>query len=166
MYYTMGPKGLGVVDLDGHGFTTNAPSFSKKILVTSQKFFNRYGNAGLGVGNTYSYAAKATVNPNTGLPIYLGLGMNTPMPGINEGSTGVDEVVRDSNGFTQIYPDPLGDETFYNFTDVEVGDFLDTIYFDKANVASVASLHQSPILQPTSPPYPNNLITAPPTPNP
>ena len=47
LYYAMGPYGLGVIDLDGNGFTTNDPSFSKVALVTSQKFYSPLRQCGL-----------------------------------------------------------------------------------------------------------------------
>jgi YVTN family beta-propeller protein len=161
LYYTMGPNGLGVVDLDGNGFTTNDPDFSKVALVTSQFFYLRFGNNGLGIGNNYSYGAKAT----GGSP-YIDLGVNTPMPGINEGSTGIDEVVRDSNGNPQLSPDPGGDEKFFNYTDVEVGDFLDAVFFDLGNRWAHKSFHISAVNQAATGNFSNNLIATPPTPNP
>jgi YVTN family beta-propeller protein len=161
LYYTMGPKGMGIVDLDGNGFTTNAPNFSKEALVTSQRFYSRWGNAGKGVANNYSYGAKAT----GGQP-YIGLGAETPVPGINAGSTGIDEVVRDSNGNAVLFPDPSSDIKFSNISDVELGDFLDTIYFDKGNEWALTSFHLSAVNQTATGSYYNNLISTPPTPNP
>lgn len=161
MYYSMGPAGMGIVDLDGNGFTTNNPDFSKPVLVTAQAFYNRFGNSAQGIGNNYAFGYKAT----QGYP-YIGLGAGTPMPGINEGSTGIDEVVRDSNGNAKLFPDPTGDATFYNITDMELGDFLDTIYFDGGNEWAHKSLHVSVINQLLAGSFPNNIITTPPTPNP
>ena len=160
LYYAMGPEGLGVVDLDGNGFTTNDPDFSKVALVTSEAFFNRYGNAGMGLGNNYSYGSRAVGNA----PPYVGLGINTPMPGVNEGSSGIDTVVRDSNGSATLFPPP--EVKFSNITDVEVGDFLDTIFFDQGNPWSHKSFHISAVNQAAQGNYMNNLIATPPTPNP
>ena len=162
LYYAMGPKGLGVVDLDGNGFTTNDPDFTKIALVTSEKFYNRFGNAGMGIGNDYSYGAKAV----GGAPPYIGLGSNTPMPGVNEGSTGIDSVVRDSDGDARLFPDPTGGEKFFNISDVEVGNFLDTIYFDVGNEWAHKSYHLSAINIAATGNWSNNLISTPPTPNP
>ncbi len=162
LYYAMGPNGLGVVDLDGNGFTTNDPDFSKVSLVTSQKFYNRFGNAGLGLGNNYSYGAKAV----GGAPPYIGLGANTPFPGINEGSDGMDTVVKDSNGMASLFPRPGGEYKFSNITDVEVGDFLDALFFDAGNPWAHKSFHISAINQTATGNYTNNLIATPPTPNP
>jgi YVTN family beta-propeller protein len=161
LYYTMGPEGMGIVDLDGNGFTTNAPNFSKEALVTCQKFYSRWGNAGKGVANNYSYGAKAT----GGQP-YIGLGAETPVPGVNAGSTGIDEVVRDSKGKAVLFPDPSSDIKFSNISDVEVGDFLDTLYFDKGNEWALPSFHLSAVNQAAIGVFFNNLISTPPTPNP
>ncbi|MFH1998055.1 MAG: hypothetical protein ABIK28_00175, partial [Planctomycetota bacterium] len=170
MYYAMGPGGLGVVDLDGNGFTTNDPSFSKPALVTSQANYNvdNVGNAGMGIDNEPSYAAKATLppDPSSQAQAYIGLGSETPVPGVNEGSTGIDEVVKDSNGSAQLFPDPSGTEKYYNITDLEVGDFLDTVYFDESNQWVNNSLHLSVINQVATGSYTSNLISTPPTPNP
>ncbi|MBU0755310.1 MAG: YncE family protein [Planctomycetes bacterium] len=159
LYYSMGPSGLGVVDLDGNGFTTNDPSFSKEALVTSQYYYTRWGNAGKGIFNNYSYGAKAT----GGQP-YIGLGKETPIPGVNEGSTGIDEIVKDSNGSGVLFPDTSpGNNKFFNIADVEIGDFLDTVYYDKGNEWALTSFHSSAVNTGT---FNNNLISTPPTPNP
>ena len=155
----MGTGGLGVVDLDGNGFTTNDPSFAKVALVTSQRYYSQFGNSGMGLGNDYAYGAKYASGT---LPGSVGLGSNTPIPGVNEGSTGIAEVVRDSQGNARLYPPP--DSPLTNITDLEVGDFLDTIFHDRDNLWAHESLHLSMIHQ-----YPgasNNFIATPPTPNP
>jgi YVTN family beta-propeller protein len=171
LYYSMGPKGIGVVDLDGNGFTTNHPEFSRPALVTSMRFYQKNGNAGLGMGNSYAYGAKA--NPGS----YVGLGAQTPVPGINEGSgnknnpgiDGFETVVRDSNGSAQLFPDPLNTEDFFkvNITDIELGDFLDTVYFDHNNRWAKNSFHVSFASAGLFVgKYKNNIIDTPPTPNP
>jgi len=159
LYYCMGPKGLGVVDLDGNGFTTNDPAFSKECLVTAFAFYNKYGNAGISNGNRYAYAAKAMA----GTSGFMGLGKNTPMPGINEGSDGMETVVKDSKGNAQLYPDPYGDQKYSFVADVEIGDFLDSLIYDQTNVWAKKSLHTSSLSGTESS---SNLIGTPPTPNP
>lgn len=164
LYYAMGPKGLGVVDLDGNGFTTNNPDFSRVALVTSVFWYSPFGNSGKGNGNDYSYAAKAVQGSGV---TSIGLGYNTPMPGVNECSAGIDEVVRDSNGSAQLFPDPTdADVSGYIVNDVEIGDFLDAIYFDSGNVWTHKSYHLSAINTAAIGNYVNNLISTPPTPNP
>jgi len=178
LYYAMGPYGLGVVDLDGNGFTTNNPDFSKEALVTCHRFYNVNGNAASGSGsnpitnpnNQSSFAARAKrmgdlIGGVTNTP-YIGIGANTPMPGINEGSTGIDEIVKDSNGNPQLFPDPEGSTKYVNITDVELGDFLDSIYFDRGNPWAHKSLHLSPTNLNAIGNFANNLINTPPTPNP
>lgn len=171
LYYSMGPQGIGAVDLDGNGFTTNHPDFSKPVLVTSLRFYNKNGSAGLGTGNNYAYGAKA--NPGS----YVGLGSQTGFPGVNEGSGdkdnptlgGIDTVVRDSNGRSQLYPDPTLDQQFLNvnITDIELGDFLDTIFFDHNNRWAKNTFHVSLASAGLFiGKYQNNIIDTPPTPNP
>ena len=166
LYYVMGSHGLGVVDLDGNGFTTNDPDFAKSALVTCQKYYSLYGNAGLGLGNNYAYAAKAVGGSSPTAMPPIGLGATTPMPGVNEGSDGIDTVVKDSNGNAQLYPDPDGEQKYVNLSDVEVGDFLDQIFWDRDNTWAHESLRQSAIGGGTSGYIVKNLIATPPTPNP
>ncbi|MFH1998195.1 MAG: YncE family protein [Planctomycetota bacterium] len=166
LYYAMGPKGLGVIDLDGNGFTTNDPAFTKDMLVTTQWNYNRWGAAKKGLYNLYSYGSKAVGVTQP----YIGLGQSTPMPGVNEGSSGIDTVVKDSNGKAQLFPNPSGTLKNYNITDVEIGDFLDSIYYDKGNEFAHSSLHISAVNSTSTGSgritFENNLIATPPTPNP
>ena len=170
LYYAMGAGGIGVVDLDGNGFTTNHPNFTKVALVTSIRYYNRNGNAGMGNGNNYAYGAKA----NPGNPI--GLGHLTAVPGVNEGSgvhnpggdddvNGMDKVVCDSLGNAQLYPDSTGPATYSNISDIDLGDFLDTIFYDTSNRWARKSLHVSYVM-PTAGDYVSNSIDTPPQPNP
>jgi len=171
LYYSMGPKGIGVVDLDGNGFTTNHPNFTKTALVTSIRFYSNTGKAGAQPNvNKYAYGAKA----NPASPV--GLGAKTSVPGINEGSgeynefgvddtNGMEKVVRDSLGRSQLFPDPDGDIKFYNISDIEIGDFLDAIFYDTGNFSAQASKHVS-FLRGLGLDFANNLIDMPPTPNP
>ncbi|MBU0754282.1 MAG: YncE family protein, partial [Planctomycetes bacterium] len=171
LYYSMGPKGVGVIDLDGNGFTTNHPEFSKPALVTSLRFYSFAGSAAMGTGNSYAYGAKA--NPGS----YVRLGSETSVPGVNEGSGdkdhpglgGMDSVVRDSNGNAQLYPDASLSESFLkvNITDIELGDFLDTVFYDKDNRWAKNSFHVSFASSGLFVgKYKNNIIDTPPTPNP
>ncbi len=156
IYYTMGPKGIGVLDLDGNGFTTNHPDTSNPALVTSLRFYNKFGNSANYQGNNYAYAAKAGT---------IGLGSQTSVPGINEGSNGMESVVYDSQGRSQLYPDPDGDEKYYNITDLDTGDFLDAMFFDKSNLW-VKDVYHLSFLVLSYQGLKNNVIDTPPTPNP
>jgi hypothetical protein len=135
--------------------------------VTCQFFYSPFGNSAKGLGNNYAYGARAVGanSANLGVPgvPFIGLGASTPMPGINEGSPGLDSVVKDSKGNAQLYPDPSGDTKYVNLVDVEVGDFLDTIFFDQNNPYVHTSLHASVV---GGGDYGNNYISTPPTPNP
>ena len=78
----------------------------------------------------------------------------------------MDEVVRDSNGNAQLFPDPTGTTKFFNITDIEIGDFLDSMFFDTGNEWAHRSLHLSVLNLTAEGNYANNLIATPPTPNP
>lgn len=156
IYYGMRKHGLGVIDLDGNGFTTNDPAFSRPMLVTSFRYLTPGGNAAKGIGNNYAYGAKAA-----GPGKSIGLGSATIMPGVNEGSSGMDELVRDSRGNAKLFPPSRGNPLFVS--DIEVGDFLDTIFYDKHNNFAQKLFHHS-LLNAT--PINTNSISGPPTPNP
>jgi len=74
IYYTIGSRGIGAIDLDGNGFTTNAPGSGRKMLITSTTFYNPNGSCLHGTGNPYTYP--------------VGVEHETPIPGVNEGSSG------------------------------------------------------------------------------
>lgn len=162
IYYTMGTKGVGAIDLNGNGFTTNAPGTGRNMWVTSTSVYSPTGNGMLDptTSNAYTYP--------------VGLGDDTPIPGVNEGSSGWfndldparDALVRDSVGSARLFPD-RGESTAYsNITDLEVGDFLDTIYFDRSNAYN-GSIHRRDMIYTSAPGnFMNNLISSPPTPNP
>jgi len=159
MYYTMGNQGIGAIDLDGNGFGTNTPGSGRNVLVTSTTFYNGNGSSLFGNGNDKVYP--------------VGLGYETPIPGVNEGSSGwwndldpnKDALARDSNGDGRLYPDP-DSTTFTNISDVEVGEFLDTIYFDRANPWNANQNHLDMIFTSAAGSFNNNIISSPPTPNP
>lgn len=161
MYYTMGTSGIGAIDLCGNGFNTNAPGTNRTMWVTTTKLYSSTGNGMLNQGNDYAYP--------------VGLGRWTPVPGINEGSNGWwndldpgrDALVRDSNGSARLFPDPDDkDLTYVNISDVEIGDFLDTIYFDKSNPYAEEQNHLDLIFTNAPGNFLNNMISSPPTPNP
>jgi YVTN family beta-propeller protein len=161
MYYAMDTKGIGAIDLDGTGMTTNTPGEGRSVLVTNTPNFSVAGSSVQGDGNPYLYP--------------VGLGLNTPIPGVNCGSNGwfrdldplKDALVRDSFGRAQLYPDPDNAEQKYvNISDIEVGDFLDTIYYNRTNRYNTASLHLDYVYNNAAGNFPNNTIATPPTPNP
>ncbi|GJM20271.1 MAG: hypothetical protein DHS20C15_01860 [Planctomycetota bacterium] len=82
------------------------------------------------------------------------------VPGVNEGSSGFETMVRDSSG--SIF---LTDPELALVNDVVVGDFLDTLYFDDSNVFAVPQSRRT-YNTPTATAVPNNTIADPPVPNP
>jgi len=162
MYYTMGTKGVGAIDLNGSGFTTNTPGTGRNMWVTSTSVYSPEGN-----GMTDPTASNAFTYP-------VGLGDDTPIPGVNEGSSGwfrdldpsKDALVRDSNGSARLFPAPRTHTGYSNITDLEVGDFLDTIYFDRSNDYNRDQKHLDLIYTQAAGNFMNNMISSPPTPNP
>jgi len=152
IYYAMGRGGMGAVDLDGHGLCTNTPGSGKFELVTCTLFYNPFGSYMMGTGNDYSYP--------------VGLGSETPVPGINEGSSGMDTLVRDSAGDARLYPEPNRDRALFNISDIEVGDFLDTVFYDTNNPGVSLNFHSDLIFPQGIGTFSNNTISSPPTPNP
>jgi YVTN family beta-propeller protein len=159
MYYVMKSGGIGAVDLDGTGMTTNAPGAGRSILVTSTNNYSPFGNSSHGDGNPYLYP--------------VGLGLNTPFPGINEGSDqwwrdlnpAHHGLVNDSSGSNQLFPEHRNGVMSTNITDIEIGDFLDTLYYNRNSRYNVDSLHVDYVFNfPGN--FPNNTIATPPTPNP
>lgn len=160
MYYSMGRGGIGAIDLNGNGFNTNRPGFDRPLWVTASTYYSPVGNGMMGMGNDYAYP--------------VGLGRWTPIPGINEGSSGwwnnldpaKDALVRDSRGRARLYPNPAVSSNRPEITDIVVGDFLDTIYFNKANPYASDQNRLDLIFVQAPGYYSNNLISSPPTPNP
>jgi len=160
MYYTMGSQGIGAIDLDGNGFTTNTPGTGRNMLITSTRFYNSTGSCLQNSGNDQVYP--------------VGIGHETPIPGVNEGSAGwwntldpnTDALVRDSNGDGRLYPDPKGSTKYVNISDVEVGEFLDTIYYDRSNPYNDNQNRVDMLFTSATGSFANNLISSPPTPNP
>jgi len=155
VYVGLGTKGIGALDLDGNGFTTHAPSASRNMWITASAYYSPYGNGMMGVANDYAYP--------------VGVGSESPIEGINEGGTrwwsdldpSKDALVRDSTGSAALFEMPM---SFIN--DIEVGDFLDTIYYDRSSPFTSDQLHLDLIYVAAAGNFLNNLISSPPTPNP
>ncbi|MBK6942883.1 MAG: hypothetical protein IPH13_22145 [Planctomycetes bacterium] len=191
LYFTpLSGTGLGVVNLDGSGYETNDPATSKVLLVT-----NLFWAASCATGATLPGSASFGCNPNTfgdpgqiaatppalpTAPIGLGnnppghLGGPTPIPGVNEGSTGstaaggnpnslfpsgFETVVRNSKGDARLTRAPA----IGSVGDVAIGDFLDTLFFDTQNPAAASAFHQSVV---NGNVMNRNSISDPPVPNP
>ncbi len=156
LYISMGTQGIGALDLDGNGFTTNTPTASRNMWVTASAYYSPYGNGMMGIANDYVYP--------------VGVGSLSPIEGINEGGTrwwsdldpSKDALVRDSNGSAALFDMPA----MGHISDIEVGDFLDTIYYDRSNPFANDQLHLDLIHVAAAGNFLNNMISSPPTPNP
>jgi len=188
-----GTDGLGVVDLSGTGFTTNEPGGAlanvgfENFLVTSRYLpplvslsaigtidnwdssgslaggankrafgvLGRYTSGGCAACPQISYESELAVGRA------IETGANTPVPGVNEGSSGFETMVRDSRG-SEFLTD--GDDIGL-VRDIAVGDFLDTVIFDRENVFALPSNHRT-YNTPLQTGVASNLISDPPFPNP
>jgi hypothetical protein len=86
----------------------------------------------------------------------------TPFPGVNEGSSGLETLCRDSSGDVILTGRDFGSVGVVN--DMIVGDFLDVVYFDSSSPKTNTSLHNSFFNGGTT--GRGNSIADPPTPNP
>ncbi|MFH0945653.1 MAG: YncE family protein [Planctomycetota bacterium] len=173
-FATLSGTGMGVVNLDGQGFETNDPATTKLVIVT-----NYNSIASCPFGSILFGCNKNGFGDLTGNnPIGLGgnppeLGGPTPVPGINEGSVGTlanganprsiyppgfETVVRNSAGDPRLVKAPeIG-----SVGDIQVGDFLDKVYYDTLNPKANFGLHTSIF----GGVMPSNTIADPPVPNP
>jgi hypothetical protein len=190
LYFTpLSGTGLGVVNLDGSGYETNAPATSKVLLLT-----NLFWATSCATGVTIPGSALFGCNPNVfgdagqiganpvlpTAPIGLGdnppghLGGPTPIPGVNEGSTGSTAAAGNPNslfpsGFETVVRNSKGDARLArapvvgSVGDVAIGDFLDTLFFDTQNPFAASALHQSAV---NGNGLSRNSISDPPVPNP
>jgi YVTN family beta-propeller protein len=182
--------GLGVVDLNGTGFNTNLPGGgaenlgSESLLIVS-KFLNQqttnnptkfnWNNSGsfangshvraFGIISRY-VSGGCTCNPTsiesefaTGAAVATG--SLTPSPGVNEGSSGYETMVRNSFG-NELLTDV---SELSQPRDIMFGDFLDTVYTDGENPFSSDALHRT-FNTPTQTGVNSNNISDPPIPNP
>ncbi|MBI4881716.1 MAG: YncE family protein [Planctomycetes bacterium] len=137
--------GVGAINLDGQGFETNDPATEKIVIFTNATEIAAcpFGSFLLGC-NKNVFGDPTTVNP-------IGLGGNpvalggpTPYPGVNEGSTGstangdnpysvypkgFETPCRNSDGNERLADAPLVGSA----GDIQIGDFLDKLFFDTLN---------------------------------
>ncbi len=209
--------GIGAIDLNGNGFTTNTPGanagdFSVAPIVTLQ-WLDTQGcetqpgglNLANGIGLIgYPGNSPTPTDPCTLVPMVefahnryyypVGLGSfpfgpvanaaransggafpdewfapndagnaGTPVPGVNEGSSGFETICRDSNGEAILTGREFG--VVGNVQDMIVGDFLDRVYFDRFNLRAQTGLHIS-FFGGGASTLGRNLISDPPIPNP
>ncbi|MSR47861.1 MAG: YncE family protein [Planctomycetes bacterium] len=212
-----GVDGIGALDLNGRGLTTNTPGANlddrfKSVMVT-KAWLDPNGceinPGGLNLANgiaLWGYPGNdpTPTDPCTLLPMIefghnrfyypFGLGSRpygpianqnysgedrqwhanldpgnpgTPIPGVNEGSSGFETLCRDSNGDVVLTGRQFG--SVGTIEDMVVGDFLDLVYFDQMSPTKTSTqLHvtiwNSP--GPHSLTGRGNTICDPPTPNP
>jgi hypothetical protein len=198
LYLAYNAGGLGILDLAGTGYNTNKPGGSalnighiNYLEVTrylpptisgNLSLFN-YKPDGSFAGNTqfkgFGVMGRYTSGGAwTGLPpgteseravgAAIQTGPLTPVPGINEGSSGYETLVRsgmiggDPNTATPFVATP---GTVGVVRDIEVGDFLDTVFNDKENPFATALRHRT-YNTPLQGSIDNNTIADPPLPNP
>ncbi|MCC7172410.1 MAG: hypothetical protein IT459_18330 [Planctomycetes bacterium] len=191
-YNCLSGTGMGAINLDGNGFETNDPATSKVLLLTNLIALSTCttsvappGASLLGCNpNTFGDTGTLVVGPPLAYipptaPVGLGnnpvghLGGPTPLPGINEGSTGSTAAQGNPNtffgsGFETVVKTSSGDPRLVrspkvgSIGDVAIGDFLDTLFFDTTNPFAANGLHGS--LNGTA--LNRNSISDPPTPNP
>ncbi len=190
-------RGVGAIDLNGFGFTTNTPGAKSDrpedalIITTVGRFDALIGRSldGIPVGpadhNQYSYPVGTgsflwgdpTLNPGSQTPDFVDPtdpgNPGTPFPGVNEGSSGFETLCRDSNGSVILTGETGGEIGIA--ADLAVGEFLDTIYFDKTNfnasvpfrdITALFGGTTGGILFGNTFTVDRNLIAVPPTPNP
>ncbi|MBI4881717.1 MAG: YncE family protein [Planctomycetes bacterium] len=181
LYYgTLTGSGIGAINLDGNGFETNAPDVEKLVILTNYvtDLSDPFGVALLG-GNPSRFGDRTGTNvigiagnpPEMGGP--------TPVPGVNEGSWGTlanqgnpyavyppgfETVARNSEGDPRLASAP----TIGAVGDIQVGDFLDKLFYDTLNGYASIGLHTALSLGgiPIVGSYPSNNISDPPYPNP
>ena len=180
-----GGKGLGVLDLSGTGFNTNAPGGgAEDMLIVSRRlqpaltglptFFNWQNGGALAAGNhqrafgivgrystTCVCPGAISIESEFAIGSAVPTGLNTPTPGINEGSSGFETMARNSFG-----SEFLADLTkVANVRDIILGDFLDTVYFDTENPFAQSAGHRT-YNTPAQTGVVNNTVADPPLPNP
>lgn len=180
-----GGKGLGVLDLSGTGFNTNVPGGAVEDVAIVSRYlqpaatglgtlFNWQNGGALAAGNhqrafgllgRYTSACLCpggiSFESEFATASAIPTGFATPTPGINEGSSGFETMVRNSIG-SQFLADL---SQVQNVRDIMLGDFLDTVYFDTDNPFAASTGHRT-YNTPTQTGVANNLVSDPPLPNP
>ncbi len=185
-----GLRGLGAIDLNGMGFNTNKPGanagdFRKAAIITrpyvppnfttGMNLINGRALSALPVGAAhnqyawpvgtggYSYGPGDPNTPDWADPADMG-NPGTPVPGINEMSSGFESLVRDAAGEIILTGRRFSEVGTVN--DIAVGEFLDMTIFDTGNFNASAGQHQSLFFPAVRTGVPSNSIGEPPVPNP
>lgn len=198
LYLAYNAGGLGILDLAGTGYNTNKPGGSAlnighinylevtrylpPTITGNLSLFNYKPDGSFASGTQFKgygimgrYTSGGAWNglpPGTESERALGAAIQTgpltPVPGINEGSSGYETLVRtgmiggDPNTSTQFVASP---GTVGVVRDIEVGDFLDTVFNDKENPFATTLRHRT-YNTPLQGSIDNNTIADPPLPNP
>jgi hypothetical protein len=198
LYLAYNSGGLGILDLCGTGYNTNKPGgASENVGSTNYLEVSRYMPTGLsgnltlfnyksngafsngdhfkafGILGRYTSGGATTGNPvgtesERALGAAIPTGPLTPTPGINEGSSGYETLVRTgiNKGDPSTSSTVLAKSSAVGLVrDIEVGDFLDTVYVDPENPFATPLRHRS-YNTPLQGSLDNNSIADPPLPNP
>jgi YVTN family beta-propeller protein len=198
LYLAYSTGGLGVLDLAGTGYNTNRPGgaaenigFQNYLEVST--FLTPAITGGI---NTFNWSANGSAAQGDHMPAFgiisrytsggaakglpvgteseralgaaIPTGSVTPTPGINEGSSGYETLVRSgiTGGNPATATSVLAPASKVGVVrDIEVGEFLDVIYFDPENPFATSMQHKSfntPVLGGLV----GNSIADPPLPNP
>ena len=149
------------------GFTApaSATNWNKNGTVVQGAHQDAYGILGRYTAGSWTDADPAGPKPSyetdfaVGRPIVVGPG--TPTPGVNEGSSGFEQMTRDSFG-KQTLTDP---KEIGQVRDMIIGNFLDSVFFDESNPFAFVGNHRS-YNTPTQTAVENNTTADPPVPNP
>jgi hypothetical protein len=193
LYAAFDGGGAGVLDLSGDGYTTNAPGggLATQLNLESSRYLpavtqlpgpsnsnwlpgesaaageHRRAFGILGRYTSGSGTLPGNIESDLAVGAAIRTGAPTPQPGVNEGSSGYETLVRtsvvagDARSASTVLTE---DGRVGAITDIEVGDFLDTLYFDPENPWTAVG--HSTYNAPLSGGIANNTIADPPTPNP
>lgn len=189
LYALFDDGGAGVLDLNGRGLTTNAPGGAltnpeiiNHVIVSRLLEPSLTGAAtpdnwvfggslaggdhqrAFGITSRYTSGGCVCIGESVESELAIGAavptGPSTPVPGVNEGSSGPDTFVRDSFGQPVLTAAEVG-----VLGDIVVGGFLDSVLSDIENPYATSSDHRT-INDPNAPGLLNNSVADPPVPNP
>ena len=184
--------GIGAIDLNGWGYTTNTPGANagirERASIITRYVFDLAGNPVNPNGSNFPLPAIALLgHPGVQYDQYLypigtggyayGSGITTDweglvtdlgnsgtlFPGINEMSSGFETICRDSSGSSILTGAEFGDVG--NIQDLMVGEFLDRVFYDRRNPFTNNAFHVS-IFGGKANTMGRNTISDPPAPNP
>ena len=166
-------RGLGAIDLNGEGFTTNMPGANKDdyrkaaiitrvatgVPGTGGAIFNKIMNLENGIGilghppgfahnqylwkvgtGSYTYGWGDPNSPDFEDPSDPG-NTGTPVPGLNEMSSGYQTMVRNAAGEVILTGEEFG--TVGAINDCCIGEFLDAAIFDTQSIFNTVNGHAS-----------------------